>query len=257
MLPLGVPQTPKPSLTKLKHYEESRDVERILNGEEIEDTLASLNLFPEIPVDKHHYQQMDYFLPSKALDTVFTHKHGLTERDMADFQRVFPCPEESLKEEIRRHLERDKAKERKKLPSPLKCKVSSDQLHSERVPRLTETLRKICSCSDGSCPWRVTGVKYDLVSRIMEHSSNSLIVVGQEIAKMKRDCVEAELRNVHCLPTTGTIKDLKERLARAREKRWLPPRQTLDAQDVASVNEGLTEDFLLLSSVINTVTDSC
>ena len=91
----------------------------------------------------------------------------------------------------------------------------------------------------------------------MEHSSNSLIVVGQEIAKMKRDCVEAEPRNVHCLPTTGTIKDLKERLARAREKRWLPPRQTLDAQDVASVNEGLTEDFLLLCSVINTVTDSC
>ena len=100
MLPLGVPQTPKPSLTKLKHYEESLDVERILNGEEIEDTLASLNLFPEIPVDKHHYQQMDYFLPSKALDTIFTHKHGLTERDMADFQRVFPCPEESLKEAL-------------------------------------------------------------------------------------------------------------------------------------------------------------
>ena len=48
------------------------------------------------------------------------------------------------------------------------------------IPRLTETLREICSCCDEGCPWRVTGVKYDLVSRIMEHSNKCHVIVGKE-----------------------------------------------------------------------------
>ena len=117
MLPLGVPQTPKPSTTNIKHYEESRLVEKLLDDEEsLEIRLAGLNLFSEIPVDEDRYRQMDYFLPSKALEVVFNHRHGLAEKDIEDFQKVFPCPEESLKEEVRKHLEKEKTKERQKLP---------------------------------------------------------------------------------------------------------------------------------------------
>lgn len=257
MLPLGVPQTPKPSTTNIKHYENSRLVQELLNDEEaLEIRLAGLNLFAEIPVDEERYRQMDYFLPSNALEVVFTHRHGLTEKDMEDFQKVFPCPEESLKEEVRKHLEKEKAKERQKLPISLNEKLSPDKLHSERIPRLTETLREICSCCNVVCPWRVTGVKYDLVSRIMEHSTKCQVIVGREIEKMNRVSVEKELRDVHSLPTSGSTKDVKERLARAREKKWLPPKPSQEAQSTAQSNTGLTEDFLLLSSVINTVIES-
>ena len=68
---------------------------------------------------------------------------------------------------------------------------------------------------------------------------------------MGRCAVENELREVHSLPTSGTIKDLKERLARAEQKKWLPPKpgKQKDAQETTKSNAGLTEDFLLLSSV--------
>jgi len=257
MLPLGVPQTPKPSTTNIKHYEESRLVEKLLDDEEsLEIRLAGLNLFSEIPVDEDRYRQMDYFLPSKALEVVFNHKHGLAEKDIEDFQKVFPCPEESLKEEVRKHLEKEKTKERQKLPISLNEKLSSDKLHNERIPRLTETLREICSCCDELCPWRVTGVKYDLVSRIMEHSTKSQVIVGRDIEKMNRGTMEKELRDVHSLPTSGSAKDLKERLARASEKKWLPPKPSQEVEKTAQSNSGLTEDFLLLSSVINTIIES-
>ena len=217
--------------------------------------LAGLNLFSEIPVDEDHYRQMDYFLPSKALEVVFTYRHGLTEKDMDDFQ-VFPCPEESLKEEIRKHLEKKKTKARQKLPISLNEKLSADKLHRERILRLTETLREMCSCCDVVCPCRVTDVKYDLVSRILEHSTKCQVIVGREIEKMNRVTTEKELRDVHSLPTSGSAKDLKEQLARAREKKWLPPKPSQEAQNTAQSNTGLTEDFLLLSSVINTVIES-
>ena len=204
-----------------------------------EDLLTSLNRFTEVPVDQDLYREMDYFLPSKSLNTVFTHEHGSTEKNIKDFTRVFPCPEESLREEINKRLERDKSKERQKLPIPMQDKESSDQLHSEKSQRLTETLS---NCSETNCPWRITGVKYDLISCIMEHSNNCLIEVGQEIAKFKRNCMEMELQNIHFLPTTGTMKDLKERVARARQKRWPPPNQPLPSRNEAPKSEGLTED---------------
>lgn len=108
------------------------------------------------------------------------------------------------------------------------------------------------------CPWRTTGVKYDLVSRIMKHSNECHIIVCKEIETMGRCAVENELKDVHSLPTSGTIKDLKERLARAEQKRWLPskPGKRKDAQETTKSNAGITEDFLLLSSFINTLIDS-
>lgn len=258
MLPLDSPQTPKPSTTNIRHYEKLRAVEKLLDDESLETHLTSLNLFSEIPVDGYRYREMDYFLPSKALEVIFTNRQGLTEKDMINFQVVFPCPREGLQEEIRKLLEKEKAKERRKIPISLTDELSSDKLHNETVTRLTETLREICSCGDEGCPWRTTGVKYDLVSRIMEHSNECHIIVCKEIETMGRCAVENELRDVHSLPTSGTIKDLKERLARAQQKRWLPskPGKRKDAQETTKSNAGLTEDFLLLSSVINTLIDS-
>ena len=233
-------------------------MEKLLDDESLETHLTSLNLFSEIPVDGYRYREMDYFLPSKALEVIFTNRQGLTEKDMINFQVVFPCPREGLQEEIRKLLEKEKAKERRKIPISLTDELSSDKLHNETVTRLTETLREICSCGDEGCPWRTTGVKYDLVSRIMEHSNECHIIVCKEIETMGRCAVENELRDVHSLPTSGTIKDLKERLARAQQKRWLPskPGKRKDAQETTKSNAGLTEDFLLLSSVINTLIDS-
>ena len=258
MLPLDSPQTPKPSTTNTRHYEELRAVEKLLEDESLETHLTSLNLFSEIPVDEDRYREMDYFLPSKALEVIFTNRHGLTEKDMINFQVVFTCPSEGLQEEIRKLVEKEKARERRKIPISLTDELSSDKLHNETVTRLTETLREICSCGDEGCPWRTAGVKYDLVSRIMEHSNECHIIVSKEIETMGRCAVENELRDVHSLPTSGTIKDLKERLARAQQKRWLPskPGKRKDVQETTKSNAGLTEDFLLLSSVINTLIDS-
>ena len=90
----------------------------------------------------------------------------------------------------------------------------------------------------------------------MEHADRSPITVGKEIQGMDRSTVERELRAVHSLPTSGTTLDLKERLARAREKNWLPPQPSQANKDTKQSNTGLTEEFLLISSVINTITDS-
>lgn len=146
MLPLSTPQTPKPSLTKLNHYEERRVVDEMLKEYDLtKENFAGLSLFPEISVDEKCYREMDFFLPSKALETVFNHRHGLTEKDMNDFRKVFPCPEDSLKEEHRKPLEKEKKKERKTLPISLEEQISADTLHNERLTRLTETLREICN----------------------------------------------------------------------------------------------------------------
>ena len=257
MLPLDVPQTPKPSATNTHHYEQSQQVDKLLSEEEsVDSTLAGLNLFPEFPVDDESYRQMDYFLPSKALDVVFKHRHGLTEKEMQDFRKVFPCPEHSLKEEIRRHLEKEKAKEREKVPISINEKLSADQLYSEKISKLTETLREICSCRYEECPWRVTGVKYDLVCRIMEYSCKCHVTVEKGIEMMNRTAVEKELKDLHSLPTSGSMRDLKERLTRARQEKWLPVKPAQNSHNTNTSNGGLTEDFLFLSSVINSVVDS-
>ena len=175
---------------------------------------------------------------------------------MQDFRKVFPCPIESLKEEMKKHLEKEKQREREKLPIPLSQQMSPDDLYCEKTPRLTETLREICNCSDAECPWRVTGVKYDLVSRIMEHAHDTPVIVDKEVQKLDRVCVEKELKNVHSLPTSGTLQDIKERLARARLKKWLPPKSPKVLQGSNCNNTELTENFMLISSVINTITDS-
>ena len=222
----------------------------------MDSTLAGLNLFPEFPVDDESYRQMDYFLPSKALDVVFKHRHGLTEKEMQDFRKVFPCPEHSLKEEIRRHLEKEKAKEREKVPISINEKLSADQLYSEKISKLTETLREICSCRYEECPWRVTGVKYDLVCRIMEYSCKCHVTVEKGIEMMNRTAVEKELRDLHSLPTSGSMRDLKERLTKARQEKWLPAKPAQNSHNTNTSNGGLTEDFLFLSSVINSVVDS-
>lgn len=256
MLPLACPQTPKPSIFKFMHYEESRQVHKILEEEGLNEKLAGLNLFPEISVDEDGYRRMDYFLPSKALETVFNQRHGLKEKEMQDFRKVFPCPNESLKDEMKKLLEKEKQREREKLPIPMSQQMSPDNLYCEKTPRLTETLREICNCSDLERPWRVTGVKYDLVSRIMEHAHDTPIIVDKEIQKLDRVCVEKELKNTHSLPTSGTLQDIKERLARARLKKWLPPKSPQAPQGSNCNDTGLTEDFILISSVINTMTDS-
>ncbi|KAL9963578.1 hypothetical protein ACROYT_G027101 [Oculina patagonica] len=256
ILPLGTPQTPKPSLSHVGHYEELRVVDNLVEDPLSEEKLKGLNLFPEIEVNKETYEQMDYFLPSKGLDTVYSHRHGLNEDDEINFRKVFPCPQNSLREEVRKRLEKEKIKEREKLPIPLTERISSDKLHGEKTRRLTETLREICNCSDPDCQWRVTGVKYDLVSRIMEYANKEKITVGKEIQRMERSALERELRDLHGLPTSGAVLDVRERLARARKKKWLPPQPCEITKEKKQGNAVLTEDFLFISSVINSITDS-
>ena len=52
MLPLARPQSPKPSLFKFKHYEDSREVHNTLKEGGLNEKLDVLKLFPEIPVDE-------------------------------------------------------------------------------------------------------------------------------------------------------------------------------------------------------------
>ena len=65
MLPLARPQSPKPSLFKFKHYEDSREVHNTLKEGGLNEKLDVLKLFPEIPVDEDGYRQMDYFYHQK------------------------------------------------------------------------------------------------------------------------------------------------------------------------------------------------
>lgn len=69
--------------------------------------------------------------------------HGLAENETKDLQKVFPCPEDSPLEEISRHLEKEKAKERDKVTISINEKLSVDQLHSEKSSKLTETQRNL------------------------------------------------------------------------------------------------------------------
>jgi len=89
----------------------------------------------------------------------------------------------------------------------------------------------------------------------MEHAHDTPIIVDKEIQKLDRVCVEEELKNIHPLPTSGTLQDIKEQLARAQLK-WLPPKSPQAPQGSNCNDTGLTEDFILISSVINTMTDS-
>ena len=134
-MPLGTPQTPKPSLSHVGHYEDLRVMDNLLEDPLSEEKLKELNLFPEIEVNKEKYKQMDYFLPSKGLDTVYSHRHGINEDDEINFRKVFPCPQNSLWEEVMKHMEREKIKEREKL-------------HGKKTRRLKETLSQICNCPD-------------------------------------------------------------------------------------------------------------
>lgn len=72
-MPLDTPQTPKPSLTNVGHYEELKVVENLMKDALAEEKIKELNLFPELQVDREQYGQMEYFLPSKALETVYSH----------------------------------------------------------------------------------------------------------------------------------------------------------------------------------------
>ena len=111
------------------------------DDESLATKITSLNLFTEIPVDEGHYQEMDYFLPSKALEVIFTNRHGFTEEDVHNFQVVLPCAGEGLQEEIRKLSEKEKAKERRKNPISLRDELSPDKIHNETVTRLTDAER--------------------------------------------------------------------------------------------------------------------
>jgi len=90
MLPLACPQTPTLSIFKFMHCEESRQVHKILEEGGLNEKLAGLNHFPKISVDEDRYRQMDYFLPSKVLETVVNQRHGLKEKEMQELGRCFP-----------------------------------------------------------------------------------------------------------------------------------------------------------------------
>jgi len=96
--------------------------------------------------------------------------------------------------------------------------MPAETLHSERISRLVETLRNIQYNSDDVCPWRVTGMNYDLVSCILEHSNEAPIIMGKQIQEMDQSWVERELRNVYSLPTSGTVQDINKQLTRAWKK---------------------------------------
>lgn len=105
ILPLGTPQTPKPSLSHIGHYEQLRVVDNLMEDPLSEEKLKELNLFPKIEVSNEKYKQMDYFLTSKGLDTVYSHRRGLNDCNEINFRKLFPCPWNSLREWIRKHME--------------------------------------------------------------------------------------------------------------------------------------------------------
>ena len=141
----GTRMLPLPPLKHQNHQQPTSDIRGTKGCGKDDESLAtkitSLNLFTEIPVDEGHYQEMDYFLPSKALEVIFTNRHGFTEEDVHNFQVVLPCAGEGLQEEIRKLSEKEKAKERRKNPISLRDKLSPDKLHNETVTRLTDAER--------------------------------------------------------------------------------------------------------------------
>ena len=84
----------------------------------------------------------------------------------------------------------------------------------------------------------MTGVKYNLVSHIMEYADKENITVGKEIQRIDRSALEIELRDLHGLPTSGGMLDVRERLP------WLPPQMCETTKEKKQGNAVLTEDFL-------------
>lgn len=82
---------------------------------------------------------------------------------------------------MRKLLEKEKVKERWKIFIFLRDELFFDKFYNEIVIRLMEMLREICNCGEEGCLWRMIGVKYDLVFRIMEYFNECYIVVGKEI----------------------------------------------------------------------------
>lgn len=125
--------------------------------------------------------------------------------------------------------------------------MTPDDLYCEKTPRLTETLCWMPMESDW-CQIRFGITNHD-------HAHDTPIIVAKEVQKLDRVCVEKELKNIHSLPTSGTLQGIKERLARAWLKKWLPPKSPKVPQGSNCNNTELTENFMLISSVINTITD--
>lgn len=79
-MPLDTPQTPKPLLTNVGHYEKLKVVENLMKDVLAEENIKELNLFPELQEDRERYRQMEYSLPSKALETVYSHTWSQSQR---------------------------------------------------------------------------------------------------------------------------------------------------------------------------------
>lgn len=151
-------------------------------------------------------------------------------------------------------MEKEKQKERENLPISVDQQIFSGKLLTEKVTGLMETLREICNCTAPTCQCRVTGVKYDLVSCIMEHTNKMKITLGKEIKAMNQNTLEKGLREVHGVSTSWAILSVRERLARAHNKKWLPPSQT--TKETPQNKAVLNEDFLFIFCIINNIMDS-
>ena len=97
---------------------------------------------------------------------------------------------------------------------------TADELYSQPLQTLTRVLNELCNCKSPSCRLRVSGVKYDLVCRLMEYKTKRTLKLPHHFMEMGDHQVIKGLLEIQ-MPISGPALDRRERLYRAKHKVWL------------------------------------
>ena len=126
--------------------------------------------------------------------------------EIKQFRYLFPCPEESVRSELEKHIDtartKQKAKELQRSWSVTK-ETMVEEVYKQPVETLVRVLKQFCDCKSKTCTLRSTRVKYDLVCRIMEHARNMKIMITKDVEKMSADELKSGLRQKN-LPISGS-----------------------------------------------------
>ena len=99
-------------------------------------------------------------------------------------------------------------------------------------------------------------MKYDLVSRIMDHSTKSQVIVERDIKKMNQGIMEKRAQRRPLFTNKWKCQRPERTACEGSKKEVASTKAESRSGNTAQSNSGLTEDFLLLSSVINTIIES-
>ena len=256
MIPLPKAITPRPSDVNVGHYEKiGRIIEIVKSDREVEHVVENLCRKSKLQLDRDSYKCDDYFLPSSGFQRVFgDNVVDITDDQLHAFRIMYPAPVDGIKGEQQRkkkELESQRKRKEKQLSWSVDKNSTTDEVAQQATETLMRVMNELCNCGEDSCHLRTTGVKYDLVSRIVEHLRRMKLYVPKDIQLLSRDDLKMELKRLF-YPTGGSLMDLQERLTRARLKLWTPSFDK-DRQNTLRKSFVLTDKCARISSNVHAI----